>query len=89
MRTLGFGETNGPEVVTEYRVLAGEGGVALDLGRADWADWDSNGDLLYAKAGAIYRLPGADVGKAEAIKLIDLSQEKFRPLEAPAEYQKW
>lgn len=89
MRTLGLGETKGPQVVTEYRVSAGEGGVVLELGRADWADWDSNGDLLYAKAGAIYRLPEADIGKAEAIKLIDLSQEKFRPLEAPAEYQTW
>lgn len=89
MRTLGFGETNGPTVVTEYSVLALDGCVLIDLGRADWADWDSNGDLLYAKSGAIYRLPKAEIGKGEARMLIDLTQERFRPLEAPKQYRSW
>jgi hypothetical protein len=32
--------------------------VVLGLGPSDWADWDHNGQLLFAKAGKLFRLAG-------------------------------
>jgi hypothetical protein len=55
--TLGS-EVNGPFVVYSYRILvaAKRGELALDdLGRLDWADWDHDGSLLFAKDGSLFR----------------------------------
>jgi len=90
VRTLGLQQVEGPAYVTEYLVLsATTESVVLDLGRTDWADWDKNGDLLYVKSGCIFRVPSHNIGNAQPIQLIDLTQDAFEPLEAPAEFKRW
>jgi hypothetical protein len=37
-------------------MLDARGGVALDLGRNDWADWSRSGELLFAREGRLYPL---------------------------------
>ena len=46
--TEGINEKDGPWYVTSYRLDGGAAGDGRDIGRADWADWASNGDLLFA-----------------------------------------
>ncbi len=90
MRTLGLWQVEGPTYVTEYQVIsATTNSIVLDLGRADWADWDRNGDLLYAKSGSMFRAPMENLGNGDAVQLIDLSGATFEPLEAPAEFKQW
>jgi hypothetical protein len=90
MRTLGLWQVEGPTFVTEYQVLsATTDGLVFDLGRTDWADWDSNGDLLYARSGCIFRVPTQKIGSGEQVQLIDLAGDTFEPLEAPAEFKRW
>lgn len=51
-----IGPQDGPYYDLDHRVLDGDGRVLVDLPRSDWADWDG-GDLLFARAGCIYRMP--------------------------------
>jgi hypothetical protein len=78
---LGLGERQGSWYIERYAVTDGAGEVCLDLGRLDWADWDHNGDLVYARAGSLYRIaagPRASFDPATAPRrLIDLSDLTF------------
>lgn len=90
MRTLGLQQVGGPRYPAEYRVISAETeSVIFDLGRADWADWDTTGDLLYAQGGCIFRVHSNKLGSQVSHKLIDLTDAKFQPLEAPSEFQRW
>ena len=53
------------------------------------ADWDANGDLLYAQAGCIFRVHSDKLDSKEPNKLIDLTDAEFEPIEAPSEFQRW
>jgi len=53
--TLGVHERQGPWYVQHYDVIDASGRVHVDLGRIDWADWDHNGDLVFAREGSLYR----------------------------------
>ena len=81
MRTVGRNERQGPWDVTEYAVVDEAGRVVHDLGRADWADWQSSGDLLFARDGTIFRnalgAEGDINGKPAPRQLIDLSTLRF------------
>ncbi|MBI5176178.1 MAG: hypothetical protein HY986_25060 [Candidatus Melainabacteria bacterium] len=78
-------EQNEPWYIVEYRVENQDGEVLEDLGRLDWADWDSNGDLLFAKEGRIFR--AKDIHSAT--ELIDLTGNVFEEM-APAPWAlKW
>jgi hypothetical protein len=89
MRTLGRDEVGGPPYVVEYRVSDLDDRTKLDLQRADWADWDKNGDLLYAKSGCIFRFKADQIGTGVPIMLIDLTESSFEPLEAPEDFKHW
>ena len=56
-------------------------GNELDLGDIDWADFDHNGDVLYAFNGALYRR-GSN-GEADAKLVRDLNNLKFEARIAP------
>ncbi len=90
MRLLGIRERDGPWYVIEHAVTGPGGEVVLDLGRSDWADWSRSGELLYAKAGRLYRAT-ADPrrGLTEPEELIDLRGLGFEALEAPPEAKLW
>lgn len=75
----------------DYDVLA-DGELILDLQRTDWADWDHNGDLLFAQDGKLFRIAQPDITAAsdnpDIIKEIaDLNGLKFEakpPREVPS-----
>jgi len=72
----------------DHRVLDREGAVLVDLPGTDWADWDG-GDLVFARAGCLYRLVKSDFrryaqeGEAAFRLLHDFTGARFAPL-APA-----
>lgn len=63
------------------------------LGRLDWADWDSNGDLLFARDGRLYRIDperkdGA-VDVSEPQEVADLRGYIFENRLAPPSATQW
>ncbi len=93
MVLCGIHERNGPSYVIEHSVVEKTSGGEVSLGRTDWADWCQSGDLLFAREGMLFRL-GWQEGKElhpieEAKILIDLSDRKFAPKEAPPEATNW
>jgi hypothetical protein len=90
--TYGMNERGGPWYVVDYQVVGPTGGVRW-LRRADWADWDRNGDLLYAVGGKIFRLrlsaADAEWPTREPRLLVDLGEEKFVRREAPPHARRW
>jgi hypothetical protein len=88
---LGIKEKDGPWYLTEHSILR-DGSQQDDLGRSDWADWSSSGDLLFAMDGCLYRTPCRDgmLGPLEtSIKLADFSDLRFAAAEAPPQFQHW
>ena len=63
--------------------------VVLDLGPSEWADWDRNGSLLYAKGGRLFRLPGPPWVEANARELADFTGDRFQALAPSPEALKW
>lgn len=94
MAILGYYEEGGVTQVAEYSVTNEAGSVVIDLGRVDWADWDSGGDLLFSEEGKIYRVR-RDYGqpfvpeKGRAKLLIDLNHSKFEKVIAPTWAKEW
>lgn len=91
--TSGLHERDGSWYVTEHIIVDKGSQNTISLGRTNWADWCSNGDLLFAKDGRIYRL-GFDKGGQlmpveDAKQLIDLNDRKFEAKEAPPEARSW
>jgi hypothetical protein len=80
----GIGKRDGPWYSTGYRVIRGDNDIVLDLGYIDWADWDYQGHLLFARDGCLYRQRLTKKGNSDEVRLIDLSDRKFEALEAPA-----
>ena len=88
---LGINEGGGPWHVIEHAIL-GPNGAVDSIGRSEWADWDHNGDLLFAQSGCLYRLsprrgkfPPVELSKTIA----DLNGLVFNPLPAPPEASVW
>ena len=61
--------------------LTFDNGTELDLGEIDWADFDHNGDLLYAFNGALYRR--GRKGRDEAKLIRDFNDLEFCERVAP------
>jgi hypothetical protein len=93
MCTHGVHERGGPWYVRSFELEGGPHDPLVDLGRADWADWDASGDLLLARDGKIHRVPRGSVAApkpwTKARALIDLSPLTFEPREAPPEATRW
>lgn len=78
-----------PESV-RHSLCAG-GGPPVPLPVSSWAAFDGNGDLLFSRGGALFRLAAADMAGmgstedllARALCLADFSDLRFRPLTAP------
>lgn len=91
--TLGYHERQGPWNVEEFLIKQPKG-EDIELGRLDWADVDSNCDLLFAKEGCLYRLSPDnrsanpyDIKRAK--KLCDFTASKFSPMAPSAEALLW
>jgi hypothetical protein len=93
MRIMGFHEREGPWYVVEYDLIDMKLEQETPLGRLDWADWDSNGDLLFAREGRLYRLEpqrkdgAADVSAAQEVA--DLRGYVFENTLAPPDATRW
>lgn len=81
----------GPGEKIELVVLKPDGTSAFAFNDADWADFDNNGDLLFALKGCLYRLEADRIAEqadaaaaiASAKCLIDLSPLRFEAKRAP------
>jgi hypothetical protein len=75
----------------ELRLPSGE--LWCLLRSAEWADWDPNGDLLFAMGGRLHRLAGSEMGSgagtANASLIADFSAMRFEPIKAPPEARHW
>lgn len=94
-RLVAVGVRDGPWYDERFAVRGEDGGLLRDLGRCDWADWQSNGDLLIARDGRLYRLPAHEAADpatsdlAGARDLIDLTPMRFEPRETPDWARRW
>jgi hypothetical protein len=65
----------------------------IPLGRLDWADWDSNGDLLFAREGRLYRLEPQRKDKTVDVRqpheVADLRGLTFENRRAPPDLTQW
>lgn len=85
MKICGIKEKDGPWYLIDYSLVEADG-VATTIGRCDWADWDPNGDLLFAQSGCLWRLAAKQrrFGPIESSRLIaDFSELSFKPVQAP------
>lgn len=87
MELLGFGQPpQGPWRVQRFTVTIKNRDI--DLGACDWADLLANGDVLFARDGAIYRIRHRS-RTAQAQQLIDLKGNAFTNVETPPWAQRW
>jgi hypothetical protein len=89
----GMGERGGPWYVLDHEVRAADGSVTA-LKRSDWADWDTNGDLLFARGGSLFRLRPrgkreVTIHVADAKLLADFSSLRFEARPSPPEAKRW
>ena len=87
----GIKERDGSWNVLEYEVEERETGQVVSLGRMDWADWDRNGDLLFARDGRLFRLKrdAASFDPATAKELADFGALAFEERAAPEDFLHW
>lgn len=76
----------------DHAVLNKNHELLLALPGTSWADWDSNGDLLFADGGKLFRMPwsnGGEVAREDARELADFSALAFEPKKAPKWALSW
>jgi hypothetical protein len=79
----------------EAFILRRDGRELRRLHPCDWADWQSDGDLLFARDGCLYRLPAAAAATApsdplaDARLVADLRPMSIEPVPASAAAQRW
>lgn len=93
MTILSVAERSGPGDwwVVEHALWRHEEPVLL-LGRTEWADWDENGDLLYARDGVLHRLARASLARPTedaARVLVDLRDRVFVARKSPPDARRW
>ncbi len=93
MRIKGINEREKSWYLIDHEIVSNDGNSVLSLPRTSWADWDSNGDLLYADAGKLLRLPYSNKPEnfnTDNVKEIaDFNDLKFEEKAPPKEVLKW
>jgi hypothetical protein len=86
-------ERDGRRFVEAAQILDADRSVLRDLGRVDWADLDHKGDVLWAWAGKLWRLPRAKRVAAFADTpphlLADFNAMRFGAIAPPCAAQQW
>lgn len=87
-RTVGMFEVNGPGVVREYELVTKlRSSERIEaLGPVDWADWDTDGSLLFAKEGVLYR---RRLGGSDAMELADFRDARFTRIPPTPLVRRW
>jgi hypothetical protein len=80
----GISQDNGPWYVVRHRVVDKSQSTVLDLGLNDWAEWDAQGNLLFAKDGCLYRQTFRRCQPQPPTRLGDFRNLKFQSVKAPA-----
>ena len=89
------GKRDGRWYVEDYAICSGNGETLRLLTDCSWADWHTNGDILFAIDGSIYRLPAqyCDAAASDPLqnakRVADLAPLRFRNLAAPASALTW
>lgn len=91
MRIKGYKEWNGPNYVVEYNLETQDGNPLCLVGRLDWADWDKNGDLLFAKGGKLFRTKQRNCPDPlnKAVELADFNNLRFEEMTTPKKALQW
>ena len=90
----GYGQRNGPWHVEEHVVESADGKRTASIPQSEWADWDTNGDLLFARQGELFRVPAThlrspDLGLSAAIQLADFRPLTFTSRQTPPAFAAW
>jgi hypothetical protein len=91
----GMHQKNGPWYWTDYEVWESSGKNIFCLPKIDWADWDKNGDLLFAKDGKLLRMnsraitPDHIQRDAGTALVCDFSPLAFTEVVQPPETNHW
>ncbi|MCA9617282.1 MAG: hypothetical protein R3B99_25200 [Polyangiales bacterium] len=85
-RTIGMFEVNGPSSVREWELVRDRpGGEKVEpLGRLDWTDWDTDGSLLFAQDGVLFRRRDETTRE-----LADFRADRFSRIPPTAEAKRW
>ena len=51
------GQRDGPWYVEDFELHSADGAVLRRIPECSWADWQNNGDLLFAQGSCLYRVP--------------------------------
>ncbi len=93
MEIVSVAERQSDWYVVAHRVLrVGRGGdeeIVADLGRTEWASWDRNGDLLFAREGVLFRQRRTPARLAEPRVVVDLRDRRFEARVAPPHARSW
>ena len=92
MEVRGLNEPQKGWYTLNFEVFGKEGSSLLRLPGVSWADWDGNGDLLFAEGGKLFRLPWSNHhahGRNAARELADFSALTFTAKEAPKRARSW
>lgn len=93
MQIKGRGEKDASWYHIDHALVTQDGNAILMLPRTSWADWDNNGDLLFARGGALFRLPYAkqieNFAVDKAKEIADFSTLKFEEKMPPKEALTW
>ncbi|MBE9556830.1 MAG: hypothetical protein IMF08_08235 [Proteobacteria bacterium] len=87
----GKGEKSGDWNVVSHEIVTPDGEI-VDFGRTDWADWDRNGDLLYAKDGKLFRLSPGTRGRFDpdsSREIADFNGDRFQAIPPSEEAKNW
>lgn len=89
------GEPNQSWYTVDYKLFDSKHTLLFELSDIDWADFDSNGDLLFAERGKLYRLSEKNFNKftkdgEKVLSLIaDLTNMQFEPIAPSKDAQSW
>lgn len=95
MLLKGMAQENDAWYWIDYDVLNSAQELLFTLPRTDWADWDGNGDLVFARNGKLFRLKEKSFSKfqnegGQALKLVaDLTGLKFESKAPPQKATRW
>lgn len=92
MQVFAQGESETNHVASRFWIENHKGETCFSPGVLDWAEWDKNGDFLFADKGKIFRMKHSYLEAGEqqhATQLIDLAPYQFKALESPADAKVW
>lgn len=90
LRLRGIGAQEGSWYVIDHALVDDRDGSAQLLEDHEWADWDRNGDLLFAHAGRLFRARRRQLDDLSAAReLVDLAALRFTAQAAPPSARQW